>query len=102
MTRNGLLVAATLLILAAIGFNSYVSLHDHDSLQSFVQAESEQRVHTIGERCEMTDHISKLIQHNLPPSRQSEGVWFKNSATRCRSSLAKVEGRAGVSYKASP
>lgn len=94
MTRNGLLVAATVLILAAIGFNSFVSLHDHGSLQSFVQAESEQRVTTIGERCESQLHQAE--EHG-PQER-----WFLMAHGKCLKSLAKVEARAGVSYEASP
>jgi hypothetical protein len=94
MTRNGLLVAATVLILAAIGFNSYVSLHDHDSLQGFVQAESEQRVHTIGERCESQLH--QALEHG------PQEHWFLKAHGKCLKSLAKVEARAGVSYEASP
>jgi tRNA(Leu) C34 or U34 (ribose-2'-O)-methylase TrmL len=94
MTRNGLLVAAVVLILAAIGFNTYVSLHDHDSLQQFVQAESEQRVHTIGERCESQYH--QALEHG------PQEHWFVKAHGTCLRSLAKVEARAGVTYEASP
>lgn len=90
MTRNGLIIAAVFLILLAIGANSYLSLHDHDRLQANFQVESEQRVHTIGERCETTDHQAK--EHG------SQEAWFLRSHQRCLKSLAKVEARAGVHY----
>ena len=69
-----------------------------DDLNVFVHDESVQRVHTIGERCEMTDHQRKVLEANLPPQSQSEAAWFEGSYHRCLHSLAKVEARAGAKY----
>jgi hypothetical protein len=96
--RNGL-VAVALVILLAIAANTYIGLRDHKSLTSFVRAESEQRVQTIGERCETTAHQATVLHHNLPPARQGEAAWFDRSYARCLGSLAKVEARAHVTYK---
>ena len=91
MTRNGLIVAAVVLILLAIAANSYISLHDHNSLQRSFQTESEQRVQTIGERCESQLHQAY--------EDGSQADWFLKAHKRCLKSLAKVEARAGVEYQ---
>lgn len=70
-------------------------------LREYVQAESAQRVTTIGERCETTRHQSEILTAALGPNNpQSE--WFAESYTRCLKSLAKVEARAGIAYKPPP
>lgn len=90
MTRNNLSAAAVVLILLAIGVNTYISLHDHGKTTSFIKQESKQRVHTIGERCESQLH--QAYEHG-----PQEG-WFLMAHGKCLKSLAKVERRAGVKY----
>lgn len=68
-------------------------------LAALVHTESVQRVHTIGERCEATHHQAMVLHNNLPASHQGEAAWFNASYERCLVSLAKVEARAGVTYK---
>lgn len=99
MTKTAGIIALGLAILLAIGANAYISLSDHESLLSFVRQESAQRVHTIGERCEATEHQAEALHHNLPPAHQGEAAWFDTSHARCLKSLAAVEKRAGVRYE---
>lgn len=99
MTKTSGLVALGVAILLAIGANTYVSLTDHGDLSGFVKAESVQRVHTIGERCEATEHQATVLHNRLPASAKHEADWFDASYQRCLESLAKVEARAGVKYR---
>jgi hypothetical protein len=99
MTKGRLIAAGFVIVLLAIAANTYINLHDHQSLTSFVHAESVQRVQTIGERCETTTHQATVLHHNLPAARQGEAAWFDQSYARCLKSLAKVEARAHVRYE---
>jgi hypothetical protein len=98
MSRTAGAVLAVVVILVAIAGNTYIGLHDHASLNSFVSAESAQRVTTIGERCETTHHEDEVLTDGLGAGNpQSE--WFAGSYHKCLHSLAKVEARAHVKYK---
>ena len=63
----------------------------YERVSDYVQAESVQRVHTIGERCESQQHSAD--EHG------PQEAWFLWAHGRCKVSLAKVEARAGVHYK---
>lgn len=99
MTKTKGIVALALVFTLALAVNGWVTWHDHGSLSGFVHAESAQRVTTIGERCETTEHQAKVLHNNLPPAHRSEARWFHTSYARCKRSLAKVEARAGVTYQ---
>jgi hypothetical protein len=95
-TRN-VVVMTGLLILLALGGNTYISLHDHAGLTGLVHAESVQRVTTIGERCETTMHESEVLTDGLGAGNP-QSKWFAGSYRKCLKSLAKVEKRAHVRY----
>ena len=98
MTKYTAKLAVGFLVGLALSVLTFFAVTAFTRTGSFIQAESVQRVHTIGERCESTAHQAKVLHHNLPASHQGEAQWFAKSYRRCLVSLAKVEKRAGVKY----
>lgn len=96
-------IAITLIVIGGVVLhNQGNQIHSQQhALRAFVAAESVQRVHTIGERCETTRHETEVLTAGLG-ARDPQSVWFAGSSRKCLRSLAKVEKRAGVTYEASP
>lgn len=90
MTKTSALIAVNAVIVLAVSVALFVALKDHGGLKAYVQAESAQRVHTIGERCESQLH--QAMEHG------PQEAWFIGAHSKCLGSLAKVEARAGVRY----
>lgn len=91
MTKTSALIAVITVITLSVAVALFVALKDHGDLSGLVHAESVQRVHTIGERCESQLH--QAMEHG------SQEVWFIEAHDKCLKSLAKVESRAGVTYE---
>lgn len=97
MTRRALIVAVAVVTSLAVVALAIFAILAYTRISDFVQEESVQRVHTIGERCETTHHELEVLQAALPASSR-QVRWFAQSYARCLKSLAKVEARAGVHY----